>query len=1793
MPRTTGPEPRLTTRDVDYKIGYGPRVVRLSRHRGYLFAGCKDGSAFRVDLGLAAHPDAEKARSAAVCLCVAGKTGVRSLCDLDNGWLLLGQDDGRLSLLRWDHVEPGGNKPTSVELPPGLPEDPGAFGYVGRWDEGVFIASPRRTAAFFLRLQGTSSSPDLVCGETLDGVMAMSGYARLGQESWIVCKTGALWCHGPGGLESWEHLWEDSGFERPGFVFDIAVVRINPDKPPDYGIYMSTDEGVFLLRRPPQEPAEKQGQPPFVLEAVYLPGITDTCMAIAHAVQGNHCFLWVSDVDGNVHLFRSDVNFWEAEGSSLQSPWKRSGLLERRWPVVRALASWEPGKKHEAVLGQACRDDRVVVSWYTSGEEASPAPDTEDETDAEILSWGDVRWLRKNLRDGDERHRELKKDWSLEALVADHIERTGADPEGLRKFLRNPQERFAVSVLREILREGPPERAGRSLTLWTHALLGTVHRRLENPATQDYLGIIRWLRRIGQSRELLALAREHGCEEDLRLSLDRNLQYARKWGVFGRTYAKRQSVLSALKPLLGQEGEERLFDRLVYESLLFRRRVDMTEGLPSPAPHSFAPWDLRHLSIEDEKGESVEYVAVSWADGGTLYQRRAGDPWEDLTKEVDASPELLPALGGRILLGNEVAGRKRRAFLISTPSPASTGGSSEIQLRFLDVKRKLFDAPASSLKVKELLDEKDPGKPESVYCLYSLGQGRVAVGLEGTSGAARFGIFEITRGGRLRALRPEDPLALSPIYPESKTRLHNPVWAFTSYPGPTRNETFLFVGCGDGQIWKLHLQFTSSGYRLRREAASFDRLGAPVTALACRAEKGNALRLFAGGADGTVVAFQTSDPSREDAHTTLWATQEEGPVRNLHVHQSFLVDPEGREGRKAGAERLVLAVTQPGMAVLILDRPTMETRQTGSLRRLRVPGERLGRFSLQHAAFSSVLLPGSEEGEFPELARLLVMPASGGPRLLTLYHPKLTPFRRSKFQELRRDWLERLQGKDGRVQGHLLRRPETTYVVAEALPAVLVRWILPFPPGEKSWEERILNEGPAGEGRKARQWLPRHLQPLVDLDTAWKAGESLNGRLEAALLAAHEVGDKALFKEILEAALSRANHELYEEALSPGGLSLERARNFEALMADLEKVKGVWEGSSGHLDSQMRITIAENLLDGDTLWSLSQSRSGFSEIAMNARIRLVHRSLGKGDSLLALETLHAANLALLRLCGRLKREPEQDWSTARPGEHFLPWDALRGFYQAVGDFAARVAHPKGNLGDVAAHEICRSYALGMLVCPPALVELAVWISEADLPADIGERIRQQVALLETLLGDRWQPLSGNLKDLIQISLGVGGSYKECLFFPVEKYTWFTERNLGRGNLETIRARKPFDDTIVWLHDLARQLTDEAGDVNLGRYRELKSEIDRVPDLFRHSRQFWQQAFEDLQKMCGGYGDLFATPGEGEEIGSRGVPFQPVRPELVLFSTALQDWCIRQRKKLQDDRARYSMFEPMTSMYDEALALVERAARRFRHGAGVQKNLVLGVMGHGLLELLDEHLLEVWEVAQALDPRRTWEQDQLGEGDGLPMPRRGAGAAVSTASRFAEYLLQRALKGEVIPKNLRSLQGLLSFAGRPEDEKLTLQDLLDEYAQWEVEKADILAEDLDSRTYHFLHLTLNELLQNDHMHGVPDRPAGGGPERKPRIAPRVRAGRSPEGEIELHFEFHYQAEDQEVVSRVYALLKSRLQTMMPAREDPRVPSHGTGLYLANLAAGAVGWKLEPAPAETGVLRFRLLKKAGDR
>jgi hypothetical protein len=1794
---------RLVARDQPFPCGYGPRSIRLSlESRDTLFVGCKDGSVTKVDLTAAAAEEPEKAAAAAKKLCGPGPTGIRSLCDLANGWLLLGQDHGGVSVLPWQRVGNGDQKPRTLDL--GITPDAGAVGYVGRWDPETFIVSPRRTSAILLRLvHNPDGDPPFMLerDRELKGVLGMSGFARTSTgERWILCKTGALWLQRGDDREpeSREGAWRESGFERPGYVFDYAVVSSDPEGP-NHGVYLTSDEGVFLLRpevRPsaaggPDGPEQGSG---FRLDAVYLPGFTGTCIGIAHAVRGQSCYLWISDVEGSVQLFWSDSKFWEPGGMETPTRWQRSILVERRFPVVRAIASWKLDSA--IVLGQACRDDRIVVSWFDSPP-ARPAG-SERWSAAELLAWGTLADLREKREDEDSKDERCQ--WSSEALVADCIEEAGSDPEALRRFLRNPYGELARTTLEEIVRDpDATRRVVRALTLWTYALIGTVHRRLERPSPHDYLGIIRWLRRIGDA--LPALAQPDAVT--VQNGLETNILEARKWGIFGGTYAARRSAHSVVENLKEQEAPERAFDSLVYWTRLFRQRVDLTSPLPDPPPRSLAPWNVQPFTTSPRASGPVEWVIVSWEAGGIVYSRKGRDlGWEILpVKGAERGQlELVRELGRRTLLCDGAQGGS--AWLLSTPlmDPGTPGGE-QIQLRRLHEDMRL-EADAR-LNVSELV--RNHRADESVFSFLDLGKGRVAVGLEGVSGIAQFGVLMVSAEGRLHALRDmnREEIPLPPTYPEFKTSLDNPVWAMTFHEIP--EGVALFLGCGDGQIWRVLIKFDAAeGYTFPKPTL-VGRAGAAISALACQPRSGPdgcPLRVFAGTADGSLVAFQAS--SDEESYVILWATEEEGRIQSLYTLTSPLVeDPEEDGTRDPARRRLVLAVTRQGMAVPFLDRPMVEGGDPWAERHRRpqMPGERLGRVSLRSTVFASALVRDLKDDE-RALARLIVAPASGTPQILTFYHPYYTAARKRAFKDLQSRWRKSLEDEHDTIQGHLLRLPDVTYAAAPELPLMFVRWILSPDATAKPWEERCKIAGPAGTSSWPRQWVPRHLRPLVELDSAWSRGEDLRGLLWRALERAHEVGDRSLFKEILQTALSRANHLLFAEATGDSDLGF--APRFVQLLQDLEKAEGQWEGEPNELDTRMRITASKSVLDGDTLWGLSQAlgspaKAARAGQAVAARDRVVHRALGKGSQLLAMETLRAGNLALLRLCRRLDRKPASvDWTKA-DGRHCVRWEVLRGFFEAVGDFAARAAHPHGSLGEVAAHEICRAYALGMLVCPPAVVRLATWFGESDLPPEAGTRVLEQLTLAESLLGGKLE-LGDEFRRLAEIALPGKRSHQGSLFSKPEKGPdWLEDpQAIGSDNVELVRVRRRFDEIIAWLRNLAHQLADDAGRVALEEHRALLEQIEALglaaergdaPDAdaalqFQHSQRFWNLALEALKKKCDGSQVLFVSPEASKEDS------QPqVRPELVVFSRTLEFWCRDQREAIQERRREYQLFEPTSSLYDAALALVQRAAERFRQGAAVQKNLVLGVLGHGLLELLDEHLLELWEVAQALDPRRTWESEKRGARDrkqGAANSRHlpeSSTAATSTAGKFSEYLLQRALKGEVIPKNLRSLQGLLSYAEEDGDESpCTLGQLLAEFRSWKVKglRPALSGLRLDPRTYHFLHLIMSELAQNAQLHGRQDR------------SPSVRAT-SAGDRVRLEFDFQYPKDDNETRERVDQLYKDHLQSPIKRRRSPRVPSHGMGLYLANLAAAVVGWKLDvEKPKEAGRLRCILSQEEAD-
>jgi hypothetical protein len=115
-----------------------------------------------------------------------------------------------------------------------------------------------------------------------------------------------------------------------------------------------------------------------------------------------------------------------------------------------------------------------------------------------------------------------------------------------------------------------------------------------------------------------------------------------------------------------------------------------------------------------------------------------------------------------------------------------------------------------------------------------------------------------------------------------------------------------------------------------------------------------------------------------------------------------------------------------------------------------------------------------------------------------------------------------------------------------------------------------------------------------------------------------------------------------------------------------------------------------------------------------------------------------------------------------------------------------------------------------------------------------------------------------------------------------------------------------------------------------------------------------------------------------------------------------------------------------------------------------------------------------------------------------------------------------------------------------------------------------------------------LAQNDYRHGLRGQP--GAQRSLEDYYPKLKGSASGQsGEAQVLLTFYYPETFHERLEEVVKTSDS-LQKMVAARPEPQFTSHGTGLYLANLAASAVGWKLEfDDYSQPGVLVFSLRRR----
>jgi hypothetical protein len=314
--------------------------------------------------------------------------------------------------------------------------------------------------------------------------------------------------------------------------------------------------------------------------------------------------------------------------------------------------------------------------------------------------------------------------------------------------------------------------------------------------------------------------------------------------------------------------------------------------------------------------------------------------------------------------------------------------------------------------------------------------------------------------------------------------------------------------------------------------------------------------------------------------------------------------------------------------------------------------------------------------------------------------------------------------------------------------------------------------------------------------------------------------------------------------------------------------------------------------------------------------------------------------------------------------------------------------------------------------------------------------------------------------------------------------------------------------------------------------------------------------------------------------------------------------------------------------------LQRTADHFPESAAVKMNLVHGVLGHHLIEDIDEHILELQEIAYALDPPLVFRYRKIKSESG----RHGTvepEADAPVAQSFAAYLMRRSERAESLPKNLRTLFAFLEKPKNQESE-FPFQELLGRFQRESPESRTVSIGELETITYDdlspiervggiemvklkdmaraknaeiiSLRLILEEIDHNDRKHAVGEKSSinvTGWLEEglRPALAFAVSFGIDDDEAQEL-------AEAQALgvsplhparsnLVRLWTLRENGLQQAIEPRPDRKVPSSGMGLYMANFAASTVGWELTVhdvrASGQEGALRghcvFHLIRQVG--
>lgn len=1623
------------------------------------------------------------------------------------------------------------------------------------------------------------------------------------------------------GIRSWDGA----------LVMDAARPRATGNE-----LLVTTNSGMFWLTLDPIEPLVR-GMP------IWAQGTRGLSMAVTGFEDEGCAFAWSSDALGNAQL---SLITPEARNPS---PWRCLDMQRGASPAIQAVAVPRAGK---VFVWQTRIDQSVAVTEYavgSSGPLTNPAELNELRTLEAAEQWMREHYEQPTLGALPARQRS----GGPAAVLADLFEPPRGGAHHLWLFLADPQPELAHAALAAMLESASEEEIGKivgnALALWTQTLVGSIHRlttdQRQTGRIEDHaLGIIHWLNRLSRLSELfvaLPAAKREKATKELKRAARGELFSVRRWTFYSPSL--QTPALAMFSPSESQDepttpGNLRgyLEERLASSAVIFSQRA-IDDLRIHPLEVQGPIFDIAILQECEPRAPSAattDLVAFLWrqscihvfrlAARGTAGSRLEKQATLNLRADPDDDRQLSLTIPG------ERFGRALSLFYNDGRCWAVTSvvRSGRQYLVTVDLGPQGARALAPTLASEPLaLDDflsAAAGKPDQnpVAELWSsrvIGA-HLALGLRTAQGACVSLVPTGSFGhGRGMPSAPSSTAKLRSIYGRDDT---NAVLTLSHVVGDHTGQPRMIAGCGDGRVWYLERKHATSTL----DAYEVDALSAPIWSVAGAQQGPNgALRVYAGAADGQIAAYQRLPEMRapeaahrargretdgamrkeeaEPAFASLWATREgDAIVRIESVDAALTAQTDLRSP-------VVVAVSRDGRAVAFADEETVNPGSyddASSARRPRVPGQRIERFKLRSPAFGARLLSSTAAHE--GLGKLVVVSADNFVRIVDLLQPKRSLVRRNRHGALLDLWQRSI--RDDRQLGrpldpYRLRYAEALRGLAPQLYLLTISalWNEDGPSQSSRRGSELAAERPAlSLGEVETSWFPRYLRPHVSMVRAFRwwtrkllhqspevstddrdrMHKDLKLGLRHALESAFELRDKALFQEITANVLKHFNLLIKRVVRYNASASETLAGLYLDALEEIDGACRLWLSTDATSHGHVQIVKIKNLVDGDVIFQLTRAISRFShaqnpasaERAPRARraqaiaatlrkitdahIAQVGRLMLEGKPLVRLETIRATNLALIRAA----------WIQWRENDRIV-WSDLGKFLDVLGRFAT-VAAPSAD--DALCHEIARCYALCVVLSPQHAAASAFGISAARLPAKVVRAVEEQVRLVHRLVerhasreGASFDEaideasavlkrvMRGKLEDEEVSSYGEGFQARTGEFLPDEQGPSARLAYYRKAHFEhTMRV-------VTWLEQLAQSLEHSPEDVSFepveAFLENLRAGSEDGSQRFDSDRRFWFAALAKLKQVCERYGLVTQGSGAGEMGGT-------VRPALVLSSSALTKWASVCRQEIDALYGQHVVQDPLYSRYRSVLEQLRVTASRLTESMAVHRALVTGVLDHHLLELLDDHVLQLREIAHVVHPCLT---DALGPARGAP-------------ERFSSMLVKQMRVASTIPKNLRTLYHVVDRIHN-RSQPTMLQALLESALRLQrIETIRVEgggdAETVEAKCADRLRLVCHELARNYVVHG--DR----------TIAPRIVVSESGVTLVTgLQTEPHIR-EDQS--KRLKRLSDENLQQFLePSRKAP--DSTGLGLYLANLAAATVSFRLRviyPYEGKAGMVGFAI-------